>query len=87
MVPNTQENGWGLNDTGMVCRCGLIIHDTKDTGEMIRRTVKESFIMRMAMYMTEIGEMTKRTERENILMQTELFMMEIGWMIGSMDSE
>jgi hypothetical protein len=87
MVPSTQGNGWALNDTGTACRCGLIIHDTKDTGEMIRRMGKESFIMRMEMYMTEIGEMTKRTEKENILMQTELFTMETGWMIGSMDSE
>ena len=65
-------------------KCGSIIPDTKEIGELIKLTAKESSIMQMVMSMREIGETIRLMERESTHMQMELYMMVTGSTIDSM---
>ncbi len=57
---------------------GLMDHDMKDSGAMIRQMVKENLFMQMETFMKENGLMIRHMVKGLILTLMELIITEIG---------
>ena len=66
----TKVSGLRDNETAKESKNGFVDQDTKANGRQAKRMVKESCIMRMAIFMKEICMMTRLTEAAHILTLT-----------------
>ena len=76
----------GLADKEMVkaSKSGLMVHDTKDNGEMGRQMAMANSITLMAIFMKEIGSMIKQTGTEHTPTRTVQSMLASGRTINNM---
>ena len=44
------DNGTQVSGMALVVKCGLMVQDMKDTGNLIRLTAKENLSMRMVIF-------------------------------------
>lgn len=78
-------NGSTELEMALVAKCGLMVQDMKDTGNLIKLTVKENWYMLTVTFTKVSGSMIKLMVKVPTLMLMELTITVIGSMISNMD--